>query len=346
MFDMKSPPPRSNLLLTLLLFVSYLTLNITLNILNKWILTYYGFSFPLLLTMAHMLFMALALLPLMLTRRFRELHAPALKKQWLSLLMVATFFALNIGLNNASLLSLSLSLNQVIRSAHRWQPCTSHISPSDPTLRSAVPVVTALVSIGIENRKVTRKELISLVLLAAGVGISVYEATGTANTFQGIALCFFGTSTRPLPQPLVKSMAPSDPGAVPAATLCHALTMASAGKMLTEKMDVVRLSFYTAPLSCFVVSPFYMQMESDRFQAYFKEHSNSFVGAHSTSQHGTARHITAQHGSCTQPPRLIPPPAARSIHQRRASPPLHPTASIMFPNLNARARDPSPSPSP
>jgi hypothetical protein len=62
-----------------------------------------------------MLFIFSALLPAMLTKGFRDMHPNTLRKQWLALVVVGTLFALNVGLNNASLLWISLSLNQVIR---------------------------------------------------------------------------------------------------------------------------------------------------------------------------------------------------------------------------------------
>ncbi len=65
--------------------------------------------------MAHMAFSFIVLLPVMATKGFRELHRPSLERQWLGLMSVGAFFAVNIGFNNVSLLSISLSLNQVIR---------------------------------------------------------------------------------------------------------------------------------------------------------------------------------------------------------------------------------------
>lgn len=65
--------------------------------------------------MAHTAFCTLALLPTMLLPAQRAAHRAALEKGLLPLLAAAACFALNIGLNNASLLSLPLSLNQVIR---------------------------------------------------------------------------------------------------------------------------------------------------------------------------------------------------------------------------------------
>ena len=108
-------------------------------------LSLYGFKFPLFMSLAHMGFSFLALLPIMLTRSFYDLHVPTLQKQWPGILAIGSFFAVNvgarisacmcvrtgrgrampltlllpsyrqIGFNNISLLSIPLSLNQVIR---------------------------------------------------------------------------------------------------------------------------------------------------------------------------------------------------------------------------------------
>ena len=55
-----------------------------------------GFKFPLFMSLAHMAFSFFALLPIMLTRSFRELHIPTLQKQWPGILAIGTFFAVNV----------------------------------------------------------------------------------------------------------------------------------------------------------------------------------------------------------------------------------------------------------
>jgi hypothetical protein len=105
------------LLIKLVVLTFYLGLNISLNMLNKWVLSHYGFKFPLLMSLCHMAFSFFALAPIMLVKSFRDQHAATLQKQWLGLIGVGVFFAVNIGFNNVSLVSISLSLNQVIRCA-------------------------------------------------------------------------------------------------------------------------------------------------------------------------------------------------------------------------------------
>ena len=108
------------------LIALYLCLNCSLNMINRYVLGIYGFAFPMLLTICHMLFGFVALfVPVMLARR-PEVHRQTWRRQWKGFLCVGSFMAMNIGLNNISLVSLPLSLNQVLRCA---------AFPSAPQLR-------------------------------------------------------------------------------------------------------------------------------------------------------------------------------------------------------------------
>jgi hypothetical protein len=64
-------------------------------------------------------------------------------------------------------------------------------------------------------------------------------------------------------------------------TVCHAIMMASSGKLLSEKVDVMRMTFYTSPVSCFVIFPFYLKMEAPNFHKYYSTHAPSYLGPHS-----------------------------------------------------------------
>ena len=74
-----------------------------------------GFAFPLAMTVSHMAFSFAMLAPIMMLPSFRILHWATLQKQWKGMLFIGAFLALNIALNNISLVEISLSLNQVIR---------------------------------------------------------------------------------------------------------------------------------------------------------------------------------------------------------------------------------------
>lgn len=91
----------------------YFACNWGLNLVNKWVLG--STHMPLLLTITHMLFSTIVLLPFMIQQPYRDQHRETLRKHWGGLLAIGFLMALNISLSNASLVSLSLSLNQVIR---------------------------------------------------------------------------------------------------------------------------------------------------------------------------------------------------------------------------------------
>ena len=95
---------------------AYLALNTSLNMLNKWALGTYHFRFPMLLTASHMIFGSLVLAPMMLLKEgYRGTHAANWRKDWKALLFIGAVNGPQIALNNASLVSIELSLNQVIR---------------------------------------------------------------------------------------------------------------------------------------------------------------------------------------------------------------------------------------
>ena len=84
-----------------------------MNLLNKSALGG-GFRFPLLLTSCHMAATFVALTPLAL-REGWDTHSRTVEHQWVGLCAIGACQALNIVLNNVSLVGISLSLNQIIR---------------------------------------------------------------------------------------------------------------------------------------------------------------------------------------------------------------------------------------
>lgn len=206
-----------------MLIAAYLALNISLNMINKWTLTGYGFRFPIALSMAHQAFTLMALTPFMLTRGHLGEHSAVVQKQWPGLLGIAAFFSFNLGCNNISLLSISLSLNQVIR--------------------ACIPVATALGATVIENKPPTKQEFISLLVLVSGVGIAIWEGGSTRATVTGIMLCVLGT-------------------------LSNGFMMSSIGRLLSDKLDVWRLTWYLAPITIVMLLPFYWWLEAAELAKY------------------------------------------------------------------------------
>ena len=184
---------------------------------SQWALGIYGFRFPFLLTSAHMAFSFAALAPVALCMP-RELHERTLRQQWRGIVYIGAFMALNITLNNMSLQDITLTLNQIIR--------------------SAIPVVTCALSVVIEGRQPPRREIISLVVLTLGVMIVVWRGRASGKLY-AVILCVIGT-------------------------VCNGAMMTFSGKLMSEKLDVVRLTFYTAPVSLLMLAPLCIKYEVGR----------------------------------------------------------------------------------
>ena len=94
---------------------------------------------------------------------------------------------------------------------------------------------TCLLAIVIEKRTPSQGEALSLIVLTSGVMLAVWEGT-VAGTLQAIVLCIGGT-------------------------LCNAAMMSTTGRLLSERIDVLRLTFYTAPVSCVCLAPLFFMRE-------------------------------------------------------------------------------------
>ena len=92
-----------------------------------------------------------------------------------------------------------------------------------------------MLAIGIENQVPTRFEAAALCVLTTGVMIACAEGAMVGSLY-GIMICLLGT-------------------------VSNALMMTVSGRVMSEKLDVLRLTFYTSPVSCLVLLPFF----------YFKE---------------------------------------------------------------------------
>lgn len=55
--------------------------------------------------------------------------------------------------------------------------------------------------------------------------------------------------------------------------------MSCSGKLLSEKLDALRLTFYTGPISALTLLPFYARLESGRFAEYAEANVGSHYGA-------------------------------------------------------------------
>lgn len=95
---------------------------------------------------------------------------------------------------------------------------------------------TAVLAVVVEHQVPTLGEAAGLVALTGGVMLAVYEGAGAAGPF-AVFLCVLDT-------------------------ICNAAMMTFSGKLLSERIDVLRLAFYTAPVSLLVLLPFLWMREA------------------------------------------------------------------------------------
>jgi len=148
---------------------AFMALNASLSLLNRWALGIAGgLRLPLLMTASHMVFGSFALTPLML---LHEGYAATLlaeaRSRSLSLVLIGAFNALQISLNNTALVSIELSLNQVVRATG--------------------PVVVALLAVCLEGSIPRKGEALCLLGISAGAMMTVYSGLGHSTAF-GVAL--------------------------------------------------------------------------------------------------------------------------------------------------------------
>lgn len=131
-----------------LLCVLYTALNAVLNFTNRNVLGKTGFTFPVTLTAAHMLLGTAILLPIGLMQTPAVEHKRLLHAYWKELAFVGAMSVIQISLNNASLVHIELSMNQVVRAllpimVSVIQTCQGVLQPFGHLL------VLALVSVGV-----------------------------------------------------------------------------------------------------------------------------------------------------------------------------------------------------
>ena len=148
---------------------AYLLLNTSLNMLNRWALGRYRFRFPMLLTAAHQAFGSTVLFPfMMLSESYHSTHAANWRKDWKAFLFIGAVNGPQIALNNASLVSIELSLNQVIR--------------------AGIPVCVACFAFCMERRVPTDIGLSYLLLVTLSVMCVVFTGREQGELW-GVAMC-------------------------------------------------------------------------------------------------------------------------------------------------------------
>ena len=159
------------------LVVAFLALNSSLSILNRWALgAHGGLSFPLIVTGVHMITGTAAIAPLM---ALHPGYYACLKREWArrwrALSAIGVMNVTQIALNNSSLVSLELSMNQIVRATG--------------------PVLTALIAIYVENRVPTPRAFACLLTVALGVMVTVFKGMARTSAL-GLAMVALSTVTQ------------------------------------------------------------------------------------------------------------------------------------------------------
>jgi drug/metabolite transporter (DMT)-like permease len=90
------------------------------------------------------------------------------------------------------------------------------------------------VAVAIEREIPSPGEATGLVLLSGGVMLAIYDGTAAGSPY-AIVCCVTGT-------------------------ICNAAMMSTSGRVLSERIDVLRLAFYTSPVALGILFPlFYIQ---------------------------------------------------------------------------------------
>eukprot|EP00301_Raphidiophrys_heterophryoidea_P025083 c8330_g1_i1.p1 GENE.c8330_g1_i1~~c8330_g1_i1.p1 ORF type:complete len:367 (-),score=80.18 c8330_g1_i1:68-1168(-) len=158
--------PKCSHAFSVFLMLLFWAANVSLNVYNKWLFGRAGLRVPFFVTMSHQLFCFFGALAMSFTPFYtrRKLEAKSLVPKILGL---AVFFSINTGLNNCSLLFLTLSANQVIR--------------------ALLPAVCAVVAIVVEKKKLSVLQWCTLGALVLGVVLALLH-NPTFNAF-GTVLC-------------------------------------------------------------------------------------------------------------------------------------------------------------
>lgn len=90
--------------------------------------------------------------------------------------------------------------------------------------------MTCVLSVVVERKRPSRPELAALLVLTSGVMLAVWQGRLAGKPY-AVMFCALGT-------------------------LCSGAMMTFSSKLMSEKLDVVRLTFYTAPVSLLCLAPF------------------------------------------------------------------------------------------
>ncbi|KAG8464669.1 hypothetical protein KFE25_010037 [Diacronema lutheri] len=148
----------------------YLAFNATFNLFNRWALHMSGFHFPVVMTACHVLVSTILLLPLFSVGHYRAGNASVLSSRRVlrDLAVVGVLQGLQVATNNASLVYIELSMNQVVR--------------------AMLPVVVAPFAVCIEGKVPDARQTGALVLVSVGVVMAVFDKKTMGGSALGVGL--------------------------------------------------------------------------------------------------------------------------------------------------------------
>lgn len=230
---------------TVAVILAFFVFNQCLSLLNRWVLGVKGFRFPILVTMCQALFFFVQiLLGSLFSKRMRGIVSRSCdlvkssRSECAQVAWVGLWTSGNIVLNNVSLVYISLSLNQIIR--------------------SSIPVVTAVVSSVHDAKLPTRAELTGLIILCTGVTMVIGGARThiDADGSFGIIMCFMGVIS----------------GAYMLYTTSKSLGGGSKESKEGQKRmpSSLEVSFRVAPVTFLVLSPVFYFIEKDQAIEYIQ----------------------------------------------------------------------------
>ena len=152
-------------------FTVWFVWNLVINIYNKWVLSFTGFHFPLALTMSNKIIGWMGALIVLRSSgdtwpAISALLCSHFQRPLVQLHGLVT--ALNLGLNNWSLVLLSITINQL--------------------LKSVLPLPTAIISMAIEGKRYPASVWVSMAILIAGTALASAAPRAEA-TLPGVLLC-------------------------------------------------------------------------------------------------------------------------------------------------------------
>ena len=101
--------------------------------------------------------------------------------------------------------------------------------------RASIPVVTSMLAVLIEHQLPGPGQAAGLLVLTAGVALAVWEGTVVGSPW-AVFCCFAGT-------------------------VSNGVMISSSGRLLTQRIDALRMAFYTAPVSLAALLLLYLWQE-------------------------------------------------------------------------------------